>query len=240
MFTLRSERYIFLAEVFSSLTLIVVIAIWLETNLDTRAQLISEDHLIEYLTAIFFGLSSLGFVVILARSTFLRECKFWWRYFFTFGWAVALFLAMGEEISWGQRILGFETPEFISEINTQDEFNIHNISFGNFGGWTVQWFALQFITFVPGVILPISATTKWVPRLIQKLAFPVIPLGFVPIFFGSWLLQTVYSPVIYNSNDLMEIREFLLATGLLCFALHGSLRSSDLFRLPPVGTPPKK
>ena len=176
---------------------------------------------------------------MLFRSTFLREVKFWWRYFFTFGWAVVLFIAMGEEISWGQRILGFETPESISEINFQDEFNIHNISFGSFGGWTAQWFVIQFMTFVPGVILPILAIAKWAPPLIQRLAFPVIPLAFVPIFLGSWLLQKIYSPVIYNPNDLMEIREFLMATGLLCFALHGSLRSSDLFRLLPVGTPPQ-
>jgi hypothetical protein len=32
-----------------------------------------------------------------------------------------------EEISWGQRIIGFETPETLVRINTQDEFNVHNI-----------------------------------------------------------------------------------------------------------------
>lgn len=32
----------------------------------------------------------------------------------------------GEEISWGQRIFGFETPEKIAEKNTQNEFNLHN------------------------------------------------------------------------------------------------------------------
>lgn len=36
-----------------------------------------------------------------------------------------LFFAV-EEISWGQRIIGFETPDFLALSNTQEEFNIHN------------------------------------------------------------------------------------------------------------------
>mgnify|MGYP001815954195 CR=1 FL=1 len=32
-----------------------------------------------------------------------------------------------EELSWGQRLLGFETPELISKHNAQLEFNVHNM-----------------------------------------------------------------------------------------------------------------
>lgn len=32
-----------------------------------------------------------------------------------------------EEISWGQRILGFETPELLRKGNVQGEFNLHNL-----------------------------------------------------------------------------------------------------------------
>lgn len=39
-----------------------------------------------------------------------------------------LFFLIGmEEISWGQRIFGWETPAFIKLINSQDETNLHNI-----------------------------------------------------------------------------------------------------------------
>ena len=41
--------------------------------------------------------------------------------------ALALVFAAGEEISWGQRIFLFETPDYLREINLQDEFNLHNI-----------------------------------------------------------------------------------------------------------------
>ena len=33
-----------------------------------------------------------------------------------------------EEISWGQHFFGWQTPEFFSNINHQNETNIHNTS----------------------------------------------------------------------------------------------------------------
>ncbi|MFW6039328.1 MAG: hypothetical protein ACOC9P_02500 [bacterium] len=41
--------------------------------------------------------------------------------------ALAFFFAAGEEISWGQRILGLQTPEQLAEINTQEELSLHNV-----------------------------------------------------------------------------------------------------------------
>lgn len=42
-----------------------------------------------------------------------------------------LFFGMGEEISWGQRIFGIETPEFLAEANAQKETNLHNLVIGD-------------------------------------------------------------------------------------------------------------
>jgi hypothetical protein len=41
---------------------------------------------------------------------------------------VAFLLFGFEEISWGQRIFGYETPPGLAEINYQGEFNIHNLA----------------------------------------------------------------------------------------------------------------
>ena len=41
--------------------------------------------------------------------------------------SILLLLAAMEEISWGQWILGFETPAAIKAVNRQHEFNLHNI-----------------------------------------------------------------------------------------------------------------
>jgi len=47
---------------------------------------------------------------------------------------MALFylVCAGEEISWGQRTLGFATPESMVEANEQGEFNLHNLGFRDF------------------------------------------------------------------------------------------------------------
>jgi hypothetical protein len=37
------------------------------------------------------------------------------------------FISFGEEISWGQRIFGIETPAFIADANRQSELNFHNL-----------------------------------------------------------------------------------------------------------------
>ena len=41
--------------------------------------------------------------------------------------AIGAFFIAGEEISWGQRILGLATPGDLADINQQGETNVHNI-----------------------------------------------------------------------------------------------------------------
>jgi uncharacterized membrane protein YfcA len=40
--------------------------------------------------------------------------------------ALLFFVGFGEEISWGQRIIGWETPKYLQEINRQKETTLHN------------------------------------------------------------------------------------------------------------------
>ncbi len=84
-------------------------------------ELLREDYWIEYLTAVWFLLAApLLFVTArLERSLFRRGV-------YILGGIALLFVA-GEEISWGQRILGFGTPDFLLGWNEQGEFNAHNI-----------------------------------------------------------------------------------------------------------------
>lgn len=92
-------------------------------------ELSKEDSVVEYLTALAYALS--GVCALLAAG------RLWRRRTTTPSWRLLLlgiflvgFLGLtgiaGEEISWGQRIVGFSTPEEIAEVNTQGEFNIHN------------------------------------------------------------------------------------------------------------------
>lgn len=50
------------------------------------------------------------------------------RRFALAGLALFFFVAAGEELSWGQHLLGFDTPEGLKNANVQQEFNLHNLA----------------------------------------------------------------------------------------------------------------
>jgi hypothetical protein len=93
---------------------------WLDSYLE-------EDGLVEWLTVV--GLM-IGFVLSVRRFLRLRKTKSWWFLTVTAVLAVLLFIAAGEEISWGQRIFNIQSPEYFKEHNAQGETNIHNLVVG--------------------------------------------------------------------------------------------------------------
>src|SRR5262249_49682174 len=50
-----------------------------------------------------------------------------WQGLLYVGFALALLFIAGEEIAWGQRLIGLQTPEQLSAINHQHELTLHNI-----------------------------------------------------------------------------------------------------------------
>ena len=81
-----------------------------------------EDSWAENLTAVWFLLAGILLLVTArAERSLLRRCVY------ILGGMATVFAA-GEEISWGQRIFGFTTPDFLMPLNMQQEFNVHNIN----------------------------------------------------------------------------------------------------------------
>ena len=98
------------------------------------------------------------------------------------GMGFVFVFGVGEEISWGQRIFQYETPEFFKLYNTQGELNFHNLRFGG-GTPGNKGFRVNRIIFGTGLgigvaiyflILPLLYRKKEsVKRLINKLAIPL-------------------------------------------------------------------
>jgi hypothetical protein len=87
--------------------------------------LIREDGVVEWATAVVYIVAA-GFAVGLALQ-FRRHRE--WLYVLLYSvLGAGMFLIAMEEISWGQRQLGIETPPSIAEINYKGELNFHNIS----------------------------------------------------------------------------------------------------------------
>ncbi|MFC2173289.1 hypothetical protein ACFLU6_11750 [Acidobacteriota bacterium] len=95
-----------------------------------------EDHFIQWAQFVLLFLAAIYFLRIALAYNRHDHTRLVRNVFFVF-FVSTLILAM-EEISWGQQIFGFETPEFVEKFNKQDETNLHNaIYFQRFRHWLV-------------------------------------------------------------------------------------------------------
>ena len=127
--------------------------------------------------------------------------------------AVVVFLIGMEEISWGQWIFFWRTPEAVKEINSQGETNLHNI--GPLQGHS-EWFRFAFVV--------AAVFGVWLNRLprFREIATPrslagplLLILGYVSVdmlddFFPHvpWIITTF--------SSMSEWTEMLI--GLTCMA----------------------
>lgn len=86
--------------------------------------LVDEDAIIEWTqVAILVGIV---LAALMVARLLLRSGSRAVALVYLVGVAGTVFI-IGEEISWGQRILGWATPEQLAQLNQQGETNIHNI-----------------------------------------------------------------------------------------------------------------
>jgi hypothetical protein len=154
-----------------------------------------EDRIFEWLTCIFFAAASVFFFLAFIKT----------RNLFFLIFSLVFLFGAGEEISWGQRLLGFETPQTVSKINVQKEFNLHNIEIfnnkdlqGNIKKETGKLLDMNFLfklfVMLYGILLPLSVFhLKFVSRITQKLSFPVPPVSIGGFFFLSWIIYQLIS-----------------------------------------------
>jgi hypothetical protein len=201
-----------------------------------------EDGVIESLGAFFFLIASLFLFGAFFR---LRKIKLAVHKKFETIWILALgllfFVAFGEEISWGQRIFNFDTPEALKEINHQKEFNLHNINMvhglDENGERKTGIAALitshrLFYALLIGyfIIIPlIMLFSIWPQRLFTVLQMPVAPVWIGCIFFAVLLLVKITQFLFARNNPdlyhgLVEIMEtnIALVTSLLGWSFYKS------------------
>jgi len=89
---------------------------------DVVPRLIKEDGVLEYLQVLLYAGSACLALLVAAR--WRGEVIAWAFLLFAFA---CVFVAI-EEVSWGERLLGFDPPESIRELNTQDEMSLHNLA----------------------------------------------------------------------------------------------------------------
>ena len=150
---------------------------------------IPEDHYFELIGAFSFLVTSLLFFYgfRMARKTLDKSWPSLMKQLVYLGLAVLFLFGAGEEISWGQRILGFQTPEPLSEVNRQEEFNIHNLSAWEASEFLdpdrlfdIFWFL--FAVFTPAVALVVPAFKTFAGKFI-----PIVFWGIGVLFLYNYL-----------------------------------------------------
>lgn len=204
------KNYVFAAFI----PLVLFYTSYLLLDPDLVLTLTDEDHFYEWLTVLFF-LGAAWYSYRMFRSS---------RNVFFILFAAAFFFAAGEEISWGQRLIGFNTPDIIREINVQEEFTLHNLEIfnththeGDSKSGLARILEINFLfrlgTLVYGILVPLLAFhsgaaaqfTRWL-----QLPVPPISLGF--FFLVNWMTyRTLHSSMISYPGGGSEIFECLAA-----------------------------
>lgn len=132
----------------------------------------AEDGLLEWLTVF-----ALGSVAVLLAGRL-------WNYRHLLNWrqravlAVLVVLATfgaGEEISWGQRLLGIDSSEFFLTHNKQQEINLHNLAVGDFSinkDIFSKGILLLFLVYL-ALIKPLYHASAYARRFLDNWGIPI-------------------------------------------------------------------
>ncbi len=158
--------------------------------------LTQEDKVVENLTAVWLGLA--GLVLFFAAG---RERSLGRRGVYVLG-GLALVFGAGEEISWGQRIFGFATPGFLQAVNSQDEFNVHNIVIGSH-----DWNIVKRVIWYATLLL---CTATGAAFLCRKDTLCGIPLPSMPLMLGFLVMLAYFTT---SQSGLVLDPNFLFTRG---------------------------
>jgi len=143
-------------------------------------QLGQEDSWIEWLTVAAFGSASVAFALVGMK-------RGWRDGWFAWGLALFCFLVAGEELSWGQRLVGFVPPEVFLQKNYQEEANFHNIFNKEMGP---KWM-LVFVLAGWGLLLPVLRRAG-AEKLLERWRVIEPPIVLAPWFILDLVLLQYY------------------------------------------------
>lgn len=204
---------------------------------DWLIYLTKEDGLIEYAAVIFY-LSSAGIMISLYFMSQIAGRKYFLGFerniiFLLTGILFVIFA--GEEVSWGQRIFNFDTPEFWSRINRQGEVTLHNLNFwealdksGNQKDGLIRLFSsvalYTYLWFNLLIIIPILNRT-WLKanRFFKKAGIPVVHMLYGILFLLNYLVFELLERTPVELRPIGELKETNYA--LLYFAACVSVKS---------------
>lgn len=170
---------------------------------DAYYALVQEDGAVEWGTFWAFVLAAAAAAATAVSRLRRRELPWW-----SAGLALFCLLVALEEISWGQRLLGYRPPSYFLEHNFQQELNVHNIA-----SKELRKLALGLIIAGYGIALPLLAWPLRLRRWVERIGVVAPSRSLVPAFAATLLLYVLY-PLRFTG----EVVELMLG-GCFLFAL---------------------
>lgn len=172
-------------------------------------EVVKEDHLVEWLQ---FWVLFLGAGLQLGSVRRHWQAKNYLRFAVAAVTLLGFTLVAGDEISWGQRLLGLQVEESIQEINRQGEITFHNL-------YAVEWLMIYAYTTLSAVGTVTGLAVRSVARLRQQplLAPAALLVGYFafPLLFFVQQLRIQWG--IWHSWS--EIAELSLYLGLVLWVI---------------------
>ena len=141
-----------------------------------------------------------------------------WQALLFAGFALANFFIAGEEIAWGQRIFGLQTPDDLKAINDQGEITVHNI------GRIQDMFNLaMFLAAGYGVVAVFVNKKIQMERYWDQANYLLVPpLFLVPTFLVAFVYKFIRYTAVrapgFTVTKYAEVAELCLAFGFFVFA----------------------
>ena len=210
----------------SAIAIILATFLFLTGGENTK-HLWDEGHLTEIVTE--FGyLAAIFLFFFLARRQVSLYLKLW-LYF----WSFCALVFFGEETSWLQHYANYTVPEDIAAMNTQSEFNLHNLNIfqskslmdGEVSLLSMisaqHLFQLGFFAYF--LALPILATIPFFKSLVQKFEVPVIGIRMMIFIWVPTFITIAYSILSLSDpltkSAMAEVREMCFGLGIGMFAI---------------------
>jgi tetratricopeptide (TPR) repeat protein len=196
--------------------------------------LMVEDGLVEYTQSLFYLISSIVACLIMINFFKTRHHFYGLIYLVL---SMGLLLCFVEEISWGQRILEIDTPEYFNKFNLQQEINLHNLDTTT--NYLLEFYILTgfFGAFawllIPNKIKSNHHTTLkyFVPDwFIAVYFFPIFIVYFYYVYLaeilGNWYGIDFFLLGNFIAWGDQEVPELLLSSGFLVFVLINKYRQN--------------
>ncbi len=206
------RRLLLLFAVVLAACYLILLGVWIGSNaaydlsvaIGIAPDLVNPEGVVEAIEAILWLIATVFF----GRTAWRTKSP--WLVLLT----LMCFFALGEEISWGQHLLGFEAPEALADVNQQDETNLHNLNLAVILGLPETMPFYSYFTNITRILNPLFYLVNmilWIafpllkPRVNLLRQYPALSRQFVIFAIGVFIVFIVVDRLLINAGELLEL-----------------------------------